>query len=135
MTELVHCQLTFAIIGACFDLHNELGHGFSETVYRRALALLLRERRFTVVEEARVVVTFHGIRVGTFFVDLVVDGKVLIEIKATRDLEPRFVAQTLNYLKAAGGGVGLLVNFGAQVTHKRFVMGDPLANLPNLIRE
>jgi GxxExxY protein len=93
---------------------------------------VLRERGLFVLEEAPILVYFHGLRVDNFRADLVVEGKVLIEVKANRQLEPRDEAQTLNYLKSAGGGVGLLVNFGPQVIHKRLVMGDPHANLPNL---
>jgi GxxExxY protein len=132
VVELAHGELTGKIIGAFYDLFAELGHGFGEHVYRRALCVLLRERGHQVVEEPEIVVFFHGIRVGTFRPDLVVDGIVLVEFKAARQLEPRDEAQTLNYLKSAGGGVGLLVNFGPQVTYKRLVMGDPYANLPNL---
>ena len=94
--------------------------------------VLLHERGHVVVEEPDILVFFHGTRIGTFRPDLVVDGIILVEVKAARQLEPRDDAQTMNYLKSAGGGVGLLINFGPQVTHKRFVMGDPLANLPNL---
>jgi GxxExxY protein len=132
--DYIHAELTRLIIGAFFDLYNELGHGFNERVYRNALAVLLRERGTSVVVEQPVVVNFHGVRVGTFCVDLVVNGKVLVEVKASRQLEPRDEAQILNYLKAAGGGIGLLVNFGPQITHRRFAMGDPMANLPNLGR-
>jgi len=67
-----------------------------------------------------------------FCVDIVVDGKIIIEIKAGLQLEPWHEAQILNYLKCAGGGIGLLVNFGREFTYKRFAMGNPEANLPNL---
>jgi GxxExxY protein len=57
----------------------------------------------------------------------------VVKIKAARDLDPRDEAQTLNYLKCAGGGIGLLVNFGRELKYKRLAMGDPAANLPNLV--
>lgn len=57
----------------------------------------------------------------------------MVKIKAARDLDPRDEAQTLNYLKCAGGGIGLLVNFGRELKYKRLAMGDPPANLPNLV--
>ena len=104
MPDYIHAELTRLIIGAFFDLYNELGHGFNERVYRNALAVLLRERGTSVVVEQPVVVNFHGVRVGTFCVDLVVNGKALVEVKASRQLEPRDEAQILNCLKAAGGG-------------------------------
>ena len=96
--------------------------------------MLLRERGVTLITEQSIVVNFHGVRVGTFSADLVVESKVLVEVKATQGFDPRDEAQVLNYLKAAGGGTGLLLNFGRRVAHRRFVMGDPAANLPNLAR-
>ena len=133
MPEFLHAEITKAIIGAFYDVFRELGHGYSEKVYRRALAIVLRERGFEVVEECHIKVIFHGTNIGTFYVDLVVNGKVIVEIKAARDLDPRDEAQTLNYLKCAGGGIGLLVNFGRELKYKRLAMGDPAANLPNLV--
>jgi GxxExxY protein len=88
---------------------------------------------FEAIEERKMKVFFHGALIGEYWVDLVVKGKVLIEIKAGKELEPRYEAQMLNYLKCAGGGVGLLVNFGDSVTYRRRVLGRPGANLPNLI--
>ena len=84
------------------------------------------------IEERQIKVVFHGALIGTFSVDIVVDGKVIVEIKAAREIEARDEAQILNYLKCAGGGTGLLVNFGPTLTYRRFVMGNPDANLPNL---
>ena len=134
MTDLLHAEITRVIIGAFYDVFHELGHGFSERIYCRALAVLLRERGLEVVEEQHITVTFHGQRIGTFYVDLGVAGKVIVEVKANKDLDTKDEAQILNYLKAAGGGIGLLVNFGRELKHRRFAMGDPSANLPNLVR-
>jgi GxxExxY protein len=133
MPEFLHAEITKAIIGAFFDVFHELGHGYSEKVYRRALAVVLRERGFEAIEERYIKVIFHGTNIGTFYVDLVVNGKVVVEIKAAKDLDPRDEAQLLNYLKCAGGGIGLLVNFGRELKYKRLAMGDPAANLPNLV--
>ena len=139
MPEFPHAEITGAIIGAFFHVYNELGHGFGESIYRRALCILLRERGFTALEEMRVTVDYHGHRIGTFCIDIGVrsnDGAwIVVEVKATRDLEPRDEAQVLNYLKCAGGGIGLLLNFGREPKHRRFVMGDAHANLPNLVTE
>jgi GxxExxY protein len=79
-------------------------------------------------------VFFHGALIGTFIVDIVVDGKIIIEVKAVKELEPRDETQLLNYLKCAGGGTGLLVNFGRTLSYKRLVMGNPLTNLPHLVQ-
>lgn len=133
MPEFLHAEITKAIIGAFYDVFHELGHGYAEKIYRRAVAIVLRERGFDAVEERHIQVFFRGANIGTFYADLVVNGKVMVEIKAARDLDTRDEAQTLNYLKCAGGGIGLLVNFGRELKYKRLVMGDPAANLPNLI--
>jgi len=132
MTQLSHADLTHKIIGGFFKVHNELGHGFSEKIYRRALAIVLREMGLEATEERRIKVFFHGALIGTVWVDIVVDGRIIIEIKATKELETRDESQLLNYLACAGGGVGLLVNFGRTLSYRRFVMGNPDANLPNL---
>ena len=132
MSKLAHAELTHVIIQAFFQVWNELGHGYSEKIYRRALAIVLREMGHEAIEERHIKVIFHRKVIGTVWVDIVVDGKIIIEIKAAKELEPRDEAQLLNYLKCAGGGIGLLVNFGRTLSYKRFVMGNPLANLPNL---
>jgi len=133
MAHLAHEALTHLIIQAFFQVWNELGHGYSEKIYRRALAMVLREMGLEAIEERHIKVIFHSKVIGTFWVDIVVAGKIVIEIKAAKELEPRDEAQLLNYLKCAGGGVGLLVNFGRTLTYRRLVMGDPEANLPNLV--
>jgi GxxExxY protein len=135
MRDLAHADLTAKIIACMYQVHNELDAGFTERIYRRALAVLLREQDFQVVEEARIVVHFHGKVIGTFYADIVVNGLVLVEVKAAHELDALAESQILNYLKAAGGGVGLLINFGRRAEFKRRVMGDPHANLPNVIRK
>ena len=80
-------------------------------------------------------VHFRGHMIGSFFADLIVDRTVLIEVKATATMENYAIAQTLNYLKVAGGGVGLLLNFGRKPESKRLVMGDPFNSLPALRAE
>lgn len=132
-TFLAHSETTEQIIGAMYDVHRELGHGFTETIYRRAMALALRQAGRDVMEEALLHVYFRGRLIGEFRADLVIDRCVLVEIKAATNLEPYAEVQILNYLKAAGGGVGLLVNFGRSATFKRRVVGDAAArSLPHL---
>jgi GxxExxY protein len=130
---LAHAELTRKIIGAFFKVYNELGHGYSEKVYCRALAIVLREMGLEVLEECEIRVGFHGTIIGIFRADLVVERTILIEVKAGQRIEDWHIAQILNYLKCAGGGVGLLVNFGQSLTHKRYAVGDPSVRLPNLI--
>ena len=128
-----HGEITGAIKDALFDTHHELGYGFSEHVCRRALAIVLRDAGFQVSEEVLLPVSFRGKSIGTFYADLVVSGRVLVEVKVMPSLMPYAQAQVLNYLKAAGGGVGMLVNFGPEAQFKRFVQGrDPTHSLPLL---
>ncbi|MCB9893039.1 MAG: GxxExxY protein [Planctomycetes bacterium] len=118
-------ELTGRIIGVCMDVHNELGHGFSETVYHKSLLIALKEARLTAKSEVKVPVRFHGEVVGNFVADIVVEGKVIVEIKALGGLLKDHQAQVINYLNATGLLVGLLVNFGTtRLQHKRLEHPD-----------
>lgn len=130
--DFPHAELTRKIIGVFFDVFRELGYGFSEVVYQRALLIALRETGLRVEQEVRLHVSFRGQLIGSFDADLVVERTVLIEVKASQAIEGYAQAQLLNYLKAAGGGVGLLLNFGRSADFKRMVMGDPTSSLPQL---
>jgi GxxExxY protein len=114
---MLHSEITDSILGAAFEVSNELGSGFLESIYRKSLAILLAEKGHTVeeekqLEEKQLEVLFRGQPVGTYYADLVVDEKVLIELKATAGLLPQHKAQTIHYLKATGIKVALLINFG-----------------------
>ena len=129
---LAHSHITERIIAAFYAVRDELGYGFSENVYRRATAVVLREDGLEAIEEQSITVAFRQRLIGTFYADIVVAGVVLVEVKAATTIENYAQAQILNYLKAAGGGVGLLLNFGRQASFRRFVMGDPTNSLPAL---
>ena len=107
-----HRDLTGAIIGICYDVANELGHGFVESVYQSALAIALAEKGLRVAQQVPLQVVFRGQPVGQFYADLVVEESVIIELKAVTALAQEHSAQLINYLKATGYDVGLLVNFG-----------------------
>lgn len=109
-----HQELTEKIIGAAFEVHRELGAGFLEKVYENALAHELRSRGVTAAAQAEIEVRYKGEPIGVYFADLLVDGCVLVEVKATSGLDPQHEAQLLNYLKATGIKVGLLLNFGTR---------------------
>jgi GxxExxY protein len=132
VTDLPHAALTGRILEAFHETFHELGSGFSERVCTNALAIVLSEYGLAVSVEVPLLVEFRGRTIGTFQADMVVDTTVLIEVKAAQMLEGYAQAQLLNYLKAAGGGVGLLLNFGRHPQHKRMVMGDPVNSLPLL---
>ncbi len=106
-------QLTEKIIGCSFKVHRALGPGFPEKVYQSALLNSLQGPRFTVERECRFRVVFEDKPVGDFHIDLLVNGMVILEVKAVTGPMPRvFAAQLLAYLKAAQLPVGLLINFG-----------------------
>ena len=104
--------LTEKIIGLFYDVYNELGYGFLESVYEQALLIALRQAGPDVEAQVEIPVRFRGLEVGNYKADLQVDRKVLIELKAARSLEKAHEAQILNYLKATNIEVGLLLNFG-----------------------
>ena len=104
--------LTASIIGAAFEVSNFLGHGFLEGVYRKALIHELSIRGLSAGEEIPLEVTYEEAVLGRYFCDLLVEGTVVVELKAVNQLNSSHVGQLLNYLKASGLRVGLLFNFG-----------------------
>ncbi len=118
-------EITNKILGAFYDVRNELGHGFLESVYREAMLIALAEHPVTIVEtKVPVDVWFRGHRIKKFEADLVVDRLVLVELKAKRDLDPSDEAQILNYLRATPFEVGLLLNVGVTAKFKRFAFSN-----------
>ena len=117
---LLYEDLTGKILEACFEVSNELGAGFLESVYHKSLVIALRQKGLQVLSEVPVSVTFRGQNVGEFYADLVVDEKVIVELKAVSALAKEHIAQVLNYLYAGGMDVGLLVNFGtSKIEYRR----------------
>jgi len=116
---LKHSTLTESIIGTFFEIYNELGHGFLESVYENSLAIALREKGFEVRQQIAIPVHFRGKLVGDFVADIIVDRSVLLELKSARTIDAAHVAQLLNYLKATDIEVGLLLNFGHKPEFKR----------------
>jgi GxxExxY protein len=104
--------LTASIIGATFEISNTLGHGFLEGVYRKALIHELSIRGLSTAEEIPFEVNYKEAVLGRYFCDLLVEGTVVVELKAVNQLNSSHVGQLLNYLKASGLRVGLLFNFG-----------------------
>ncbi|MCA1659809.1 MAG: GxxExxY protein [Verrucomicrobiaceae bacterium] len=120
--KLLHRSVTEKIIGSAFEVHGELGYGFLERGYERALQVELIRRGSTAEIEKRVQVRYKQVVVGDYDPDLIVDGCVLVELKVNPQDDRRDEAQLLNVLKATGLKVGLLVNFGrTKVEYKRLV--------------
>ena len=119
---LKYQDITQDIIGAAFEVHNILGYGFLEKVYQRAMQVELLQRGHTTELEPALEVKYKGVIVGNYAADLLVDGKVIVELKVAQTYNPKDEAQLLNELKATGMIIGLLINFGKEkVEFKRFV--------------
>lgn len=116
--------LSARVIGCAFTVLNTLGAGFLEKVYENTLAHELRKAGLSVAQQHGVSVTYDGVKVGDYVIDLLVEQTLLIELKATRTLEDAHHAQCLNYLKTSGLRLGLLLNFGTpRLKIKRLVNG------------
>jgi GxxExxY protein len=105
-------KLTEKIIGCAYDVSNTLGSGFVEKVYENAMFHRVIKEGLDVIQQYQMKVLYDGIVVGEFFADLLIEKLVLVELKAVRELEDIHVAQAMNYLKASGLPVCLLINFG-----------------------
>lgn len=115
-------QVTEAIIGAAFEVHNVLGHGFLENVYQNAMQVELIRRGHRCQTEAPIKVNYKDVIVGEYRADLLVDDVVIVELKVAKTYQASDEAQLLNELKATGIKVGLLINFGREkVEFKRMV--------------
>lgn len=120
--EIVEKDLVYAINACVFEVYRQLGHGFLEKVYENALMMEFQAREIAVETQVPFSVKYKGMIVGEYCADLVVDERVIVEVKAVERLHPAHEAQILNYLKATGKKVGLLVNFShPKATVKRFV--------------
>ncbi|HEV7676853.1 MAG TPA: GxxExxY protein [Candidatus Angelobacter sp.] len=114
-----YSELTEQIIGVFYEVYNELGFGFLEKVYEEAMALALKERSINFQRQVPIPVWFHVQTIGAYDADLVVNGVVLLELKACRALDPAHEAQLLHYLRSTEIEVGLLLNFGPRPQVKR----------------
>lgn len=121
---LKHSDLTQKIIGVFYDVYNELGHGFLESTYADAMLMALLEAGMIAEREVSIPVWFRGRKVGQYYADLIVEGVILIELKAVRALEAAHEAQILHYLRATEIEVGLLINFGLRPQFRRFLFDN-----------
>ncbi len=119
---LKHAELTDKIIGSFYDVFNELGHGFLESVYHEAMIVALTQKGLRVEREKPVEVRFRGEIIGLFRTDLVVGDRAIVELKCARTIDSNHEAQLLNYLKATTYEVGLLLNFGNRPHFRRMAL-------------
>jgi len=121
-------DLTYRIIGAAMAVHNEIGPGFKEEVYEKALAVKLNHEGIGVEQQYQVIIEYEGEQVAIFYLDLFAENQVIVEVKAfSHQLTNDELAQVINYLKATGAPVGLLFNFGRRkLEYRRVFPGKDL---------
>jgi len=119
--EMEYIEMTEQILACAFEVSNELGIGFLESVYENALALVLRQKGLLVGQQVSLPVSFRGESVGQYFIDLLVEDTVILELKAAKSLIPEYEMQILNYLRASFKPVGFLLNFGTpKLEYRRY---------------
>lgn len=113
MTEIVEKDLSYKIVQAAYVVFNELGPGFDENIYENAMVIVLKKHAHDVEQQKRVKIYFQGEEVGLDKIDLIVDGRVILELKAVAEIALVHRQQALSYLKATGLELALVINFGA----------------------
>lgn len=134
---MLYDDITKKILEACFEVSNELGTGYLESVYEKSLLIALTQKGLNAKRQVPLQVRFRGENVGEFFIDILVEEKVLVELKVTGGLNKENYAQTINYLKATGIEVGLLINFGTpKIEYRRFnnQFVEPKINLKDILK-
>lgn len=119
--ELVERELSHSIIGCTYEVHHEFGYGFSETVYSRSLAVALQQRSLRVQREFPIIVLFRGVEVGNHRLDLLVEGRVGVEIKSMERLPELAKKQVRKYLLAGKKELSILINFGPRLEFHRIL--------------
>ena len=125
MAELLYKHLSFAIIGAAMEVHNILGSGFLEAVYQVALEKELKLRKIPFEHKVKLPISYKGELIGEYEADLVVDGKIVVELKSVSRFSFAHEAQAIHYLTATGMQLALLINFGAgSLEYRRVIKSE-----------
>lgn len=120
---LINQELSDRIIGACMEVSNQLGSGFLESVYHRALLVEFDQCKIKYNSQAKLEVTYKEVIVGEYIADIIVEDKIILELKAISKITNDSIAQLMNYLKATGYKIGYVINFGnPKLEWKRIVM-------------
>src|SRR5438270_1367070 len=122
--EFKHSEVTERLIGIFFEVYNELGYGFLDSVYEEAYCLVLTSQSISFQRQYPVKVFFRGTNVGEFRADLVIESAVIIEVKAVQKLDVSHEKQVLTYLRATNFEVGLLLNLGPNAQIRRFALDN-----------
>lgn len=111
MSEIVEKELSYKIVGEAYKVRDELGFGYLEKVYENALTVGMREIGLEVSQQVPIQVHYHGHNVGTYLADLIVESRILVELKVAERISRAHLAQTRNYLQATGLKLGIVINF------------------------
>jgi GxxExxY protein len=122
--EFKYAEVTGEIIGIFYDVYNELGYGFLESVYEESLVIALRQAGLIVNRQVPLPVWFRKQKVGEFRADVTVENCVLLELKCAKGLDPAHEAQILHYLKSTDIEIGLLLNFGLEPQFRRLLFDN-----------
>lgn len=121
--EIIYKDLSYQIIHAVLEVHNILGAGFLEKVYENALMIKLKQYKLKAEQQAALKVRFEGEIVGEYYADIVVDDKIILELKCIQEITTIQEAQLINYLKATGMKLGIIINFAnPKLEYKRMVL-------------
>jgi GxxExxY protein len=120
--KILYKDLSYKIVGLAMEVHRKLGYGFLEKVYGNAMMVLLRQQGIHAKQQAPITVYFNGEVVGDYYADILVEDKIILELKAIEKIADAHRAQTLNYLKATGLQLAIILNFGKErLEYERFV--------------
>ena len=124
MTDIIYKHESYAIVGALFEVYNNLGSGFSEIVYKDALEYELKNRKIPFTREKEYSVSYKDIVLShKFYADFVIQDKIILEIKAVEDIHDKFISQCINYLKVSNCRLAILANFHKDLLdHRRIVL-------------
>lgn len=121
--KILYKELSYKIVGLAMQVHTELGYGFLEKVYENALIILLRENGIKAEQQVPIKVHFHGQIIGEYVADILIEDSIILELKAQDKIIENHKAQTLNYLKATGLKLAILLNFGKhKLEYERLVL-------------
>jgi len=123
MGEILYKELGFDIIGVAMKVHSDLGSGFLEKVYENAMMVLFRKRSIIVEQQKNLNLTYYGENIGRYVADILVEDKIILELKVVDKITDIHIAQTINYLKITGQKLGIILNFkNEKLEYKRIIL-------------